>query len=46
MKKTNELNVKGTSVRVIRVGDEDFICLTDMAAGRGDSVRAERFGVD
>ena len=40
MKKTNELNVKGTSVRVIRVGDEDFICLTDMAAGRGDSVRA------
>ena len=40
MKKANELNVKGTPVRVIRVGDEDFICLTDMAAGRGDSVRA------
>ena len=40
MKKANELNVKGTPVRVIRVGDEDFICLTDMAAGRGDSLRA------
>ena len=40
MKKLSELNVKGTPVRVIRVGDEDFICLTDMAAGRGDSVRA------
>ena len=40
MKKANELNVKGTPVRVMRVGDEDFICLTDMAAGRGDSVRA------
>ena len=40
MKKANELNVKGTPVRVMRIGDEDFICLTDMAAGRGDSVRA------
>ena len=40
MKKADELNVKGTPVRVLRVGDEDFICLTDMAAGRGDSVRA------
>ena len=40
MRKSNELNVKGTSVRVMRVGEEDFICLTDMAAGRGDSVRA------
>ena len=40
MKKANELNVKGTPVRVMRIDDEDFICLTDMAAGRGDSVRA------
>ena len=27
-------------MRVLRVGEEDFICLTDMAAGRGDDVRA------
>ena len=40
MKKAQELNVKGTPVRVFRVGEEDFICLTDMAAGRGDDVRA------
>ena len=40
MKKANELNVKGTPVRVMRIDDEYFICLTDMAAGRGDSVRA------
>lgn len=40
MKKAQELNVKGTPVRVLRVGEEDFICLTDMAAGRGDDVRA------
>ena len=40
MKKAQELNVKGTPVRVLRVGEEDFICLTDMAAGRGNDVRA------
>ena len=40
MKKAQELNVKGTPVRVLRVGEENFICLTDMAAGRGDDVRA------
>ena len=40
MKKAQELKVKGTPVRVLRVGEEDFICLTDMAAGRGDDVRA------
>ena len=34
MKKANELNVKGTPVRVMRVGDEDFVCLTDIAATR------------
>ena len=30
MKKTNELDIKGTVVRVVRIGDEDYICLTDM----------------
>ena len=40
MKKAQQLDVKGTPVRVLRVGEEDFICLTDMAAGRGDDVRA------
>ena len=30
MKKTNELDIKGTIVRVVKVNDEDYICLTDM----------------
>ena len=34
MKKTNELNVKGTAVRVVKIGGEDFVCLTDIAATR------------
>ena len=34
MKKTNELNVKGTAVRVAKIGGEDFVCLTDVAATR------------
>ena len=34
MKKTNELSVKGSPVRVIRVGDEDFVSLTDIAVTR------------
>ena len=40
MKNAKELNIKGTTVRVLRVGEEDYICLTDMAGGRGDDVRA------
>ena len=40
MKNVKELNIKGTTVRVLRVGEEDYICLTDMAGGRGDDVRA------
>jgi hypothetical protein len=40
MKIAKELNIKGTTVRVLRVGEEDYICLTDMAGGRGDDVRA------
>ena len=30
MKKTNELDIKGTVVRVVKINDEDYICLTDM----------------
>ena len=30
MKKSSELEVKGTVVRVVRIGMEDYICLTDM----------------
>jgi len=28
--KTSELDIKGTIVRVVKVNDEDYICLTDM----------------
>ena len=31
MKKTSELDIKGTVVRVVKINGEDFICLTDMA---------------
>ena len=31
MKKTNELDIKGTVVRVVKINGEDFVCLTDMA---------------
>lgn len=40
MKKTQKIDVNGTPARVMRVGDDDFICLTDMAAGRCDETRA------
>ena len=30
MRKISEIDVKGTSVRVMRVEEEDYICLTDM----------------
>jgi len=30
MKKTNEIDVNGTAVRVVTVDSEDYICLTDM----------------
>ena len=36
MKKTGELNVKGTAVRVVKIGGEDFVCLTDMAKSKSD----------
>ena len=31
MKKTSELDVRGTVVRVVKINGEDFVCLTDMA---------------
>ena len=31
MKKTSELDVRGTLVRVMKIGGEDYVCLTDMA---------------
>lgn len=30
MKKTGELDIRGTVVRVVKIGDDDYICLTDM----------------
>jgi len=36
MKKTGELNVKGTSVRVVKINGEDFVCLTDMAKTKSE----------
>jgi len=40
MGKMVEIVVSGTTVRVMHVGDEDYICLTDMVSNRGDEVRA------
>ena len=31
MKKTSELDIKGTVVRVVKINGEDCVCLTDMA---------------
>ena len=31
MKKTGELDIKGTVVRVVKINGEDFVCLSDMA---------------
>ena len=36
MKKTSELDVKGTLVRVVKIDGEDFVCLTDMAKLKSD----------
>ena len=30
MKRTDKLDIKGTVVRIVKIGDEDYICLTDM----------------
>lgn len=31
MKKSNELDARGTLVRVIKIGGDDYVCLPDMA---------------
>lgn len=36
MKKTKELEVRGTLVRVAKIGGEDFVCLTDMAKRKSE----------
>ena len=36
MRKTGELDVRGTLVRVVKIGGEDFVCLTDMAKLKSD----------
>ena len=30
MNRTDKLDIKGTTVRIVKIGDEDYICLTDM----------------
>ena len=36
MKKASELDIRGTVVRVVKIGGEDFVCLTDMAKLKSD----------
>ena len=36
MKQTSELDVRGTVVRVVKIGGEDYVCLTDMARLRSE----------
>ena len=36
MKKSQELEVRGTLVRVVKIDGEDFVCLTDMAKLKSD----------
>ena len=39
MKKTNELDIKGTVVRVVKINGEDFVCLTDVAKLKSDDAQ-------
>lgn len=36
MKKSSELDIRGTVVRVMKINGEDFVCLTDMAKLRSE----------
>ena len=36
MRKSGELDVRGTLVRVVKIGGEDYVCLTDMAKLRSE----------
>ena len=39
MKKTSELDVRGTLVRVMKIDGEDYVCLTDMAKLKSDDAQ-------
>ena len=39
MKKVNELDVRGTLVRVVKFEGEDYVCLTDMAKLKSDDAQ-------
>lgn len=34
MEKAQEIDVKGTSVRIVKFGVEDYVCMTDMAQSK------------
>ena len=39
MKKAQEIDVKGTSVRIVKFGEEDYVCITDMAKSKSDDAQ-------
>ena len=39
MKKAQEIDVKGTSVRIVKFGVEDYVCITDMAKSKSDDAQ-------
>ena len=39
MKKAQEIDVKGTSVRIVKFGMEDYVCITDMEKSKSDDAQ-------
>ncbi len=39
MKKTTELTIKNTTVRITKINGEDYICLTDMAKMKSEDAQ-------
>ncbi len=39
MKKAQEIDVKGTFVRIVKFGAEDYVCITDMAKSKSDDAQ-------
>ena len=39
MKKAQEIDVKGTSVRIVKFGVEDYVCITDIAKSKSDDAQ-------
>ncbi len=37
--KAQEIDVKGTSVRIVKFGVEDYVCITDMAKSKSDDAQ-------